>query len=59
MQLASDCRKRALVLMEMAKEVPEFQAQLLGVADLWLTLAALEDRINAGVDRFHKSNSFH
>ena len=44
------------MLAEMAKEAPEFKAQLLAFAELWLTLAALEDQINANVDRFHKLN---
>jgi hypothetical protein len=48
MQLASECRKRALVLMEIAKETPKFKDQLLAVSQLWLTLADLEDKINAG-----------
>jgi hypothetical protein len=59
MQFATECRGRALVLMEMAEEVPEFKDRLLFVAELWLTLAAQEDQINTGADQFHKSNSFH
>src|SRR5471032_1791042 len=58
MQFATECRGRALVLMEMAKEVPEFKDRLLFVAELWLELAALEDQINASADQFHKSNLF-
>jgi len=50
---------RAIVLMEMAKEAPEFKGQLLAVAESWLTLAALEDQINASVDQAHKLNLFH
>ena len=59
MQFATDCRMRAIVLMEMAKEAPEFKGQLLAVAESWLTLAALEDQINASVDQAHKLNLFH
>ena len=59
MQFATECRGRALLLREMAKEVREFKDRLLFVAELWLTLAALEDQINAGVDQFSKSNLFH
>jgi hypothetical protein len=61
MQFATDCRRRALVLKEMAKEAeaPEFKGQLLAVAESWLTLAALEDQINASVDQAHKLNLFH
>ena len=59
MQFATDCRMRAIVLMEMAKEAPEFKGQLLAVAESWLTLAVLEDQINASVDQAHKLNLFH
>ncbi len=59
MQLATECRKRALVLMEIATSAPEFKDQLFVVAQLWLTLAALEDKINASVDQAYKLNLFH
>jgi hypothetical protein len=49
------------MLMEMAKEAeaPEFKERLLAVAESWLTLAALEDQINASVDQAHKLNLLH
>jgi len=59
MQFATECRERALVLMEIAKETPEFKDRFLAVAQLWLTLAALEDQINVSVDQSHKLNLFH
>ena len=59
MQFAADCRKHALVLMEIAKESPKFSARLLGVAQLWLTLATLEDQINTSVDQADKFNLLH
>ena len=59
MQLASNCRTRALVLMEIAKETPEFKNQLLVVAKMWLWLADLIDKCNTGVEEGDKSNSFH
>lgn len=59
MQFATECRERALVLMEIAKETPEFKDRFLAVAQLWLTLAALEDQINVSVDQAHKLNLFH
>ena len=42
MQRTNECRSRALVLMELAKEAPELKEQLLYVAQKWLTLAALK-----------------
>jgi len=47
--------------MEMAKEAeaPEFKGQLLAVAESWLTLATLEDQINASVDQVDKLNLLH
>ena len=59
MQFATECRERALVLTEMAKEAPEFKGRLLVVAQLWLTLATLEDQINISVDQSHELNLFH
>ena len=59
MQFATECRGRALVLTEMAKQAPEFRDRLLVVAQLWLTLATLEDQINVGADHAHKLSLFH
>ena len=59
MQFATECREHALVLTEMAKQAPEFRDRLLVVAQLWLTLATLEDQINASVDQVQKLNLFH
>ena len=59
MQFASECRDRALILIEIAKEAPEFEDRLLALAQSWLTLAALEDLINGGVGQADKSHSFH
>jgi hypothetical protein len=41
---AADCWKRALVLLEIAKESPEFRDQAAAIARLWLTLAEIEER---------------
>ena len=51
MQLTNECRSRALVLMELAKEAPELKDQLLYVAQKWLTLAALREQFNVGTDQ--------
>jgi hypothetical protein len=59
MQFATEYRERASVLTEMAKQAPEFEDRLLVVAQLWLTLATLEDQINIGVDQVDKLNVFH
>jgi hypothetical protein len=59
MQFATDCRERALVLMDAAKQAPKFKDRLLAVSQLWLTLAALEDQINASVDQAHKLKLLH
>jgi hypothetical protein len=59
MQFATECREHALVLTEIAKETSEFRVRLLAVSQLWLTLAELEDQINASVDQAHKLNLFH
>jgi hypothetical protein len=59
MQFATECRERASVLTEMAKETPEFKDRFLAVAQLWLTLATLEDQINTGVDQSLKLNLLH
>jgi hypothetical protein len=44
--VARECRTSALVLMEVAKEVPEFKDRLFALADSWLTLAALAERFS-------------
>lgn len=59
MQFATECRERASVLTQMAKQTPEFRDRLLVVAQLWLTLATLEDQINVGVDHAHTLSLFH
>jgi len=38
------CRQHALVLLEIAKEAPEFKDRATALAQMWLTLAALEDQ---------------
>jgi hypothetical protein len=50
MQLADNCRTRALVLMEIAKETPEFKNRLFAVAQMWLCLAALVDQSNISAE---------
>jgi hypothetical protein len=57
MQLADNCRTRALVLMEIAKEAPELKNQLFAVAQMWLCLSALIENNNISSEQADKSNS--
>ena len=50
MQIIRECRMRAVILTELAKDAPEFENQLLYVAENWLTLAILSEQLNAGTD---------
>jgi hypothetical protein len=36
MKFADECQRRALLLMEIAREAPDFEAQALFVAEQWL-----------------------
>jgi hypothetical protein len=49
MDLADECRRRALILMEISTEIPDFEAQLLFVAEQWLTVAAIEEMLQGRV----------
>jgi hypothetical protein len=42
---------RATILIELAKDAPELEDQLLYVAKKWLTLAILSEQLNAGANR--------
>ena len=44
MRLSDDCRQHALVLLEIAHEAPEFRDRAVALAQMWLTLAVLEDQ---------------
>jgi hypothetical protein len=48
MQIIRECQMRAVILTELAKEAPEFESQLLYVAEKWLMLAILSEQLNAG-----------
>jgi hypothetical protein len=50
MQIIRECRMRAVILTEIAKDAPEFENQLLYVAKKWLMLAILSEQFNAGAD---------
>jgi len=41
---------RATILIELAKDAPELEDQLLYVAKKWLTLAILSEQLNAGAN---------
>ena len=51
MQISYECRIRAAILTELAKDAPEFENQLLYVAEKWLTLAILAEQLKVGADR--------
>jgi len=51
MQIIRECRMRATILTELAKDAPELEDQLLYVAKKWLTLAILSEQLNAGANR--------
>ena len=51
MQIIRECRMRAAILTELAKDAPELEDQLFYVAKKWLTLAILREQLNAGADR--------
>jgi hypothetical protein len=56
MNITDKCRTRALILKEIAKEAPDFEAQILFVADQWMTLAAIEEIVRSrpsGRQSFH------
>ena len=55
MQIIRECRTRAAILTELAKDAPELEHQLLYIAQNWLTLAILSEQLNAGTDRAETS----
>jgi hypothetical protein len=54
MRFADACRNHALLLLEIAKEAPEFKDRATDLADMWLTIADLEDQL--GGDRRSGAN---
>ena len=51
MQIICECRIRAAILTELAKDPPEIESQLLYLAKKWLTLAIISEQLNADADR--------
>ena len=51
MEIIRECRICAAILTAIAKEAPEFEDQLLYLAEKWLTLAILREQLNSGADR--------
>ena len=51
MQITHECRLRATILTELAKDDTELETQLLYVAQEWLTLATLGEQLNTDADR--------
>ena len=52
MQIVRECRLRAAILTELAKDAlePELESKLLYVAQDWLTLASLREQLNADAE---------
>jgi hypothetical protein len=52
MQIVRECRLRAAILTELAKDAaePELESQLLYVAQDWLTLASLKEQLSADAE---------
>jgi hypothetical protein len=52
MRIVRECRLRAAILTELAKDAsePELESQLLYVAQDWLTLASLREQLNADAE---------
>ena len=52
MQITRECRLRATILTELAKDAsePELESQLLYVAQEWLTLAVLWEELNVDAE---------
>ncbi len=52
MQIVRECRLRAAILTELAKDTPEpeLESQLLYVAQDWLTLASLREQLSADAE---------
>jgi DnaJ-domain-containing protein 1 len=46
MQIIHECRLRATILADLAKDDTELETQLLYVAQEWLTLATLREQLN-------------
>ncbi len=59
MQGIRECQMRAVILTELAKDAPEFEDQLLYVANEWLALAILIEQFNARAGVAPKSFARH
>jgi len=59
MQVIRECQVRAVILTELAKDAPEFEDQLLFVANEWLAAAILIEQFNARADMAPKSFARH
>jgi hypothetical protein len=51
MRLARHCRKHATQLKEMAQDAPDLEAQLLHIADGWMTVARLREKFYASINQ--------
>jgi hypothetical protein len=57
----TDCRTNALILLEIAQiaDLPEYKMQAFAVAQMWLTVAALEDARALRADDAKRETSLH
>ena len=55
MRIIRECRMRAAILIELAKDAPELENQLVYVAEKWLTLAIIAEQLSSSADRARRS----
>jgi hypothetical protein len=59
MQSARDARAHALVLLEVGEEDSEHKRRALAVAEIWVTLAILEDALTLWMDQVKRETTIH
>ena len=59
MRFSTNCRQHALVLLELANEAPELKDRAVALAQMWLSLALLEDQLTFGMDERERRSSTH
>jgi hypothetical protein len=59
MQCARDARAHALVLLDVGEEGSEYKRRAFAVAEIWLTLAILEDALTLWMDQVKLEITIH
>jgi hypothetical protein len=57
MQFANDVWERALVLLEVGEEAPEHKGRAFVAAQMWLSLAAIEEQLAAWANQVEGETS--